>query len=140
LAITTYRVGTTTAFYFGDNITQEQVNYNGDWPYANGAEGLNRQKTVPVKSLPANPWCLYEMHGNVLEWCADWWSGAYAQQPVVDPQGPQQGQCRVLRGGSYMGPGGSCRSAFRASFGLDCVYEFMGFRLALGQKSATEAG
>ncbi|MEE9412807.1 MAG: formylglycine-generating enzyme family protein, partial [Methylococcales bacterium] len=63
------RAGTTTPFSFGDNISSEQVNYDGTRPYANGKEGKYRKQTVPVKSLPVNPWGLYEMHGNVWEWC-----------------------------------------------------------------------
>ncbi|MER2517239.1 MAG: formylglycine-generating enzyme family protein, partial [Candidatus Accumulibacter phosphatis] len=74
------RAGTTTPFSFGDDISPEQVNYNGDSPYAGGEKGLNREKTVPVGSLPANPWGLYEMHGNVWEWCADWY-GDYPTAP-----------------------------------------------------------
>ena len=62
------RAGTTTPFSFGENITPEQVNYHGEYPYANGKKGLYRAKTVPIKSLPANSWGLYEMHGNVWEW------------------------------------------------------------------------
>jgi sulfatase modifying factor 1 len=65
------RAGTTMPFSFGKDITPEQVNYNDKYPYAGGKKGFFRKKTVPVKSLPANPWGLYEMHGNVLEWCHD---------------------------------------------------------------------
>jgi formylglycine-generating enzyme required for sulfatase activity len=103
------RAGTTTPFSFGDNITPEQVNYNGNYPYAGGKEGQYREKTVPVKSLPPNPWGLYEMHGNVWEWCQDW-LGDYPSQPVTDPVGPSTGVYRVLRGGSWIRDGRGVRS------------------------------
>ncbi len=125
------RAGTTTPFSFGDNITPELVNYDGNFPYAGGEKGWYRQETVPVASLPANPWGLYEMHGNVWEWCAD----GYADYPntlQTDPQGPQTGGDRVLRGGSWNSYGGSVRSANRS--GDEPAYRsgIIGFRLALG--------
>ena len=94
------RAGTNTPFSFGDNITPEQVNYDGNYPYADGKKGLYREKTVPVKSLPANAWGLYEMHGNVWEWCQDWY-GDYPAEPVTNPEGSQAGVERVVRGGSW---------------------------------------
>jgi formylglycine-generating enzyme required for sulfatase activity len=77
------RAGTTTPFSFGDMITPDQVNYNGNDPYLDlgGSKGLYRKETVPVGSLPANPWGLYEMHGNVWEWCADLWHKNYQGAP-----------------------------------------------------------
>jgi formylglycine-generating enzyme required for sulfatase activity len=130
------RAGTTTPFSFGANITPEQVNYNGDYSYADGAKGLNREKTVPVKSLPANPWGLYEMHGNVWEWCADWY-GDYAPEAVVDPVGPLEGSLRVLRGGSWIYLAGIARSADRLGYVPASRNDFFGFRLALGQEGAS---
>jgi len=63
----------------------EQVNYAGYYPYADGEKGLDRQRTVPVKSLPPNQWGLYEMHGNVWEWCADVWQQHLSTELVTDP-------------------------------------------------------
>ncbi len=126
------RAGTTTPFSFGDHITPNLVNYDGNHPYAGGEKGLYRQKTVPVASLPANPWGLYEMHGNVYEWCADWY-GDYPTEPQVDPQGPQSGGNRVLRGGSWDYYGRSVRSADRDWIEPGYRYGHIGFRLALGQ-------
>ena len=106
------RAGTTKPFSFGENITPEQVNYDGGYPYSGGKKGKNRGETVEVGSFPCNDWGLYEMHGNVWEWCSDWY-GEYPLGPVVDPTGPEGGGLRVLRGGSWIDDGGNVRSADR---------------------------
>ena len=80
------RAGTETPFSYGASITTDQVNFDGNYPYAGTAKGEYRKKTVPVGSLPANPWGLHEMHGNVWEWCADW-LGDFSTKAVTDPQG-----------------------------------------------------
>ena len=133
------RAGTTTPFSFGNTVTPEQVNYDGNYPYANSKKGLYREKTVSVKSLPPNPWGLYEMHGNVWEWCQDWY-GDYDHQAVTDPTGVEQGGYRVVRGGSWHDLGGYCRSAYRNRFVPDYRYYTIGFRLALGRQGASSTG
>ena len=133
------RAETTGPFSFGDPISPEQVNYNGNYPYAGGKTGRYREETVPVSSLPANPWGLYQMHGNVWEWCADWY-GAYGAGPQVDPVGPAEGSGRVVRGGSWLDRGCDCRSAARIWFAPDERYGSVGFRLAPGQGGEGAAG
>jgi formylglycine-generating enzyme required for sulfatase activity len=133
------RAGRDTPFSFGENITPEQVNYNGQYPYAGGKKGLHRERTVPVGSLPPNAWGLYEMHGNVWEWCADWYGG-YASEPQVDSSGPAEGADRVLRGGSWILYGRLCRSALRSGIEPSFRNGYFGFRLARGQAASPGEG
>jgi len=97
------RAGTTTTFYCGPTISTDQANFHGT---------VYRDKTTPVGSFPANPWGLYDMHGNVQQWCQDW-AGNYPQKDVSDPQGPANGTERVLRGGCYSFYAGYLRAASR---------------------------
>ncbi len=94
------RAGTTTPFHFGATISVNQANYDGNYIYGNGKKGVYRQKTTPVGSFPANVWGLFDMHGNVWEWCADWY-GPYPEEELKDPQVFVGGDRRVCRGGSW---------------------------------------
>ncbi|MHB1423099.1 MAG: bifunctional serine/threonine-protein kinase/formylglycine-generating enzyme family protein [Gemmataceae bacterium] len=106
------RAGTTTPFSFGETISTDQANYDGNYIYGTGKKGVYRGKTTPVGIFPANAWGLCDMHGNVWEWCQDWY-GPYPKKDINDPQSPKSGQYRVLRGGSWSYSPQDCRSAFR---------------------------
>jgi formylglycine-generating enzyme required for sulfatase activity len=107
------RAGTTTPFSTGNNITTSQANYNGNNPYNNNAKGTYRERTTPVGSFAPNPWGLYDMHGNVGEWCWDRWEVSYSSGAQTDPAGPVSGTGRVSRGGAWITEGRSLRSANR---------------------------
>jgi formylglycine-generating enzyme required for sulfatase activity len=106
------RAGTTTPFSTGNNITTDQANYNGNYPYNNNAKGAYRKKTTPVGSFAPNPWGLYDMHGNVWEWCWDWY-GDYSSGAQTDPDGAASGSYRVERGGSWISDASFARSVYR---------------------------
>jgi formylglycine-generating enzyme len=125
------RAGTETPFAFGNDIDPGQANYDGHYPYRRNNQGLCRKVTVSVGFLPANPWGLYEMHGNVREWCQDWY-GDYPEGPVTDPVGPAAGKARVLRGGGWLSYARGLRSACRSRHDPDRRNPYIGFRLALG--------
>ncbi len=122
------RAGTTTPFYFGDTISTDQANYKGVFTYGKGKVGVYREKTTPVGSFPPNAWGLYDMHGNLLEWCQDWY-GEYPTDHVVDPQGPEDGRWRVLRGGCWFYAPQYCRSACRDWCTRGYHLSLVGFRV-----------
>ena len=122
------RAGTTTPFNTGNNITTNQANYNGNYPYNNNAEGVYRRRTTPVGRFPANAWGLHDMHGNVWEWCWDW-KGAYATGAQNNPSGAVSGEFRVLRGGSWFVVGEGLRSAYRSDYIPGIRIDHIGFRI-----------
>jgi uncharacterized protein (TIGR02996 family) len=106
------RAGTTTPFYFGYSLSTHQANYHTNYGRDREDKGKYRQETTSVGTFPENAWGLADMHGNVYEWCADWYS-AYTGADVKDPQGHASGDVRVLRGGCWNSLAGRCRSACR---------------------------
>jgi formylglycine-generating enzyme required for sulfatase activity len=99
------RAGTTTPFAFGETLTSELANYNGNYTYANGPKGEYREQTTPVGMFPANAWGLHDMHGNVWEWCLDDWHESYDGTPedgrarLIQEAGLDPGQGDAIRQG-----------------------------------------
>ncbi len=124
------RAETTTPFYFGETITPKLVNYDGNNPYGSAPKGEYRQQTTDVGTFPPNGFGLYDMHGNVWEWCHDWY-GDYPSGSVTDPIGTASGSYRVYRGGSWLNLARYCRSARRSWHSPDYRLTFLGFRPVL---------
>jgi formylglycine-generating enzyme required for sulfatase activity len=124
------RAGSTSPFNTGSNLTTDQANYDGNYPYNNNAIGKNLKKTMPVGSYPSNAWGLNDMHGNVWEWCSDWY-GHYSSSALTNPTGPSTGSYRVFRGGSWNYGAQRCRSAYRDCYGPSFGNYYIGFRLVV---------
>jgi formylglycine-generating enzyme required for sulfatase activity len=122
------RAGTNTPFYTGNNITTNQANYDGDYPYNNNAEREYRGETWVVGSGTPNPWGLYDMSGNVCEWCWDW-IDLYGSGSQTDPTGAADGSDRIARGGTWDEEAAHARSAWRAYTTPSYRYYGLGFRL-----------
>jgi uncharacterized protein (TIGR02996 family) len=121
-----------TPFHFGLSLNATQANFDGNYPYGGAEKGPNLARTCKVGSYPPNALGLYDMHGNVWEWCSDWFdAGYYANSPPADPPGLSQGAYRVIRGGGWNYVGRYCRSGVRRRYEpgyRDCN---LGFRAAL---------
>ncbi|WP_245606723.1 formylglycine-generating enzyme family protein [Thiothrix lacustris] len=131
------RAGTQTPFNFGEELTLDNVNYRGTWDYKENEWGEGAKKsTADVKTYPCNAWGLYEMHGNVWEWCQDVWQEKLPASPVIDPEGiaggDKAGVGRVVRGGSWNNNGRNVRSAIRSRDDPANRDGRLGLRFALG--------
>ncbi len=126
------RAGTTTPYEFGSTCTGREANCDGLYPYGGAAKGPFVQRTTKVGSYEPNAFGLFDMHGNLWEWCA---AGTqrdhYRRAAVVDPQGPSRGEERVLRGGSWFFRAMRCRSAARLGITPEGRFHIDGFRVAL---------
>ena len=127
------RAGSTTPFCFGATLTPELANYHGNFVYQNGPKGTYRGQTCEVASFAANGWGLHDMHGNVWEWCEDHWHDSYNlspgdDQPWLTPAAVADDQ-RLLRGGSWIGDPGDCRSAYRSHDEAVIDDDDVGFRV-----------
>jgi len=127
------RAGSSTSFHFGATLTPELANYDGNEVYGNGPKGTYRQQTINVASFPANGWGLHDMHGNVLEWCADHWHESYNfapgdDQPWLIPAAAAD-ERRLLRGGSWFNNPRRCRSASRDLYRPVVAFDDVGFRV-----------
>jgi formylglycine-generating enzyme required for sulfatase activity len=135
------RAGTTTPFHFGETITTDLANYDGNSTYGNGVKGVYRKETTEVGSFGvANNFGLYDMHGNVWEWCQDNWHSNYEGAPTdgnawLDNE--ESSDRKRLRGGSWLNDPEHCRSACRNDLNLDYYFNSIGFRVVCSGAART---
>lgn len=126
------RAGTSTPFGHGSTFASGQGNFDSGFPYGEGASGPPIGTTTSVTRYPAGAWGLFDAHGNVWEWCADWYAeGYYRTSPLRDPAGPASGKVKVLRGGSWRNQATACRAAYRNALAPHQKDSATGFRVVM---------
>ncbi|MBI5094528.1 MAG: SUMF1/EgtB/PvdO family nonheme iron enzyme [Candidatus Hydrogenedentes bacterium] len=131
------RAGTTTRFNWGDDPHYEEISRRAWW--RGNAQITERECARPVGAMPPNPWGLYDMSGNVSEWCQDW-HGYYTDGHATNPTGPSIAEHRVLRGGSWLSVGGYCRSSRRNHDVPSAAHSDIGFRVVCGPAPEEQGG
>lgn len=121
------RAGTSTMFNTGVKLTFDQANVKSNYPLKSNTSGINLQKTAEVGQYQPNSWGLHDMHGNVWEWCSDWYdSYGFAKN---NPIGPETGTQKVVRGGAWDSNSSQCRSAARSRYSPRTMKPNIGFRI-----------
>lgn len=129
------RAGTKTEFHFGNAVSSYDANFNGKIPYGGVSAGPYRKKILPSGSYKPNDWGLFDMHGNVSEWCNDWHSPTYYEESETnDPKGPEEGKFKVARGGNWKSEGRHLRSSNRNSYNPKIKINTLGFRCVKDNK------
>jgi formylglycine-generating enzyme required for sulfatase activity len=128
------RAGTETAFHFGNSISSRQANFSGNKPYGDAGKGPFLERTSKVGSYEANAWGLYDMHGNVLQWCKDKYEKNYQNAAKKDSSD------RVARGGFWLLEGKDCRAARRLSVDPGSRGSGLGFRVVVRLRERTTEG
>ena len=126
------RAGTTTTFAFGETVTPQLVNYDGNYPYGSGPKGTYREATTAVGFIGVANWFgLYDMHGNVSEWCLDYWHDNYNHAPTDGSSWETAGntQYRLIRGGSWTDEADECRVARRRMRTPQLRFNYVGLRV-----------
>jgi formylglycine-generating enzyme required for sulfatase activity len=118
------------AVLFWETLNSELANFDGTFPYGKASKVPSLSRTAKVGSYKPNKLGLYDTHGNIWQWCNDWYGkDYYAKSPNLDPQGPAMGTTHVLRGGAWCQNGKECRSAFRGNEAPDFRDGTIGFRV-----------
>jgi formylglycine-generating enzyme required for sulfatase activity len=123
------RAGTTSKFHYGDVLSGDQANFDSKSPFGGVPASTPKNRVVPVGGYKPNAWGVHDMHGNVAEWCSDWYDAAYyGNSPVENPIGPKDGKLKVVRGGAWNGAATTLFSGKRFAYNPQIRLPSIGFR------------